>query len=100
MTQRFTEEQLEEIERDVLTPHRQITMPTMRARQMLKEIRELRDAVCLLQMKLDGSKAIVDAVVTAARADVDTKLSAIQIPRPNGPPFHLIEAIRATEGAP
>jgi hypothetical protein len=90
---RLTEAQIDEIERVVLTPHRQVTLPTMHARQMIEEIRDLRDEVCLLQMKVDGGKAIVDAIQAAARTDVDTKLSAIQIERPNGPPFHLIDAL-------
>lgn len=94
MIPRLTEAQLDEIARNVLTTESQVTIPTKRARQMVKEIQELRDAVCVLQMKVDGSKAIVDAVVNAARTDVDTKLSAIQIPRLNGPPFYLIDAIR------
>ena len=93
MTDRLSEAEIDEIDRASLTPHRQVTLPTLRVRRMVDEIRELRDQVCLLQMKVDGSNAIVDAVVAAARDDVDTKISAIQIPRENGPPFYLIEAI-------
>lgn len=98
MTDRLTEAEIDEIDRASLTPHRQITLPTLRVRRMIDEIRDLRDQVCLLQMKVDGSKAIVDAVVAAARADVNTKISAIQIPRENGPPFYLIDAIAPTGG--
>ncbi len=97
MTDRLTEAQIDEIDRASLTPHRQITLPTIQVRSMVDEIRELRDQVCLLQMKVDGSKAVVDAVVAAARDNVDTKLSTIQIPRENGPSFYLIEAIHMTK---
>lgn len=97
---RFTDEQLDEIERDVLTPHRQITMPTMRARQMLEEIRELRDQVSLLQLTVGGSRAVINAVEVAARYDRDTKLSAIQIERPNGPPFYLVDALHTLGDKP
>lgn len=93
MIDHLTEAEIDEIDRASLTPHRQITLPTLRVRRMIEEIRELRNHVCLLQMKVDGSKAIVDAVVDAARNDVDTKISSIQIPRENGPPFYLIDAI-------
>lgn len=99
MTERLTEQQLDEIEKLALHPYRQLTLPTMHVRQMVEEIQELRNAVCVLQLKVDGSKAIVDAVVAAAARDVDTKISAITIPRPNGPSFHLIDALRPTEGS-
>lgn len=94
--QHFTEEQLEEIAHDALTPHQQLTLPTLRVRQMLEEIRALRDDVCLLQMQVDGGKAIVEAVKDAARANADTKLSAIEIQRPHGPPFRLVDAVLST----
>lgn len=99
MTERLTEAQIDEIEKLALQPNRRMELPTSLVRRMLEEIRNQRDAVCMLQMKIDGGKAIVDAVVAAARADVDTKLSSIQIERPNGPPFYLVEAIRSTGDA-
>lgn len=99
MIERLTEAEIDEIDRASLTPHRQVTLPTLRVRRMIDEIRDLREQVCLLQMKVDGSAAIVDAVVDAARTDVDTKISAIQIPRENGPPFYLIDAITPARGA-
>lgn len=100
MNDRLTDGQLDEIERHALTPHRQVTLPTMRVRRMVEELRELRDAVCLLQMKVDGSRSIVQAVEVAARADADTKLSSILIQRPDGPPFLLVDALRAARGEP
>ena len=100
MKQPITHEQLEVLEKHALTPHRQVTMPTTQLRQLIDEIYELRDQNTVLQMKVDGSKAIVDAIVTAAREDVDTRLCAIQIPRANGPSFSLIEALLSTRGEP
>ena len=99
MTDRLTDQQLDEIEKLALHPHRQLTLPTMRVRRMVEEIRELRDTVCTLQMKIDGTKAIVDAVVTATNDDGDPKISAIMISRPDGPPFRLVDALLAARGA-
>ncbi|HSX22562.1 MAG TPA: hypothetical protein VLE97_07300, partial [Gaiellaceae bacterium] len=96
-TDRLTETQIEEIDRASLTTHRQVTLPTMQLRQLVSELRDARDEICLLQLKVDGGKAIVEAVEAAASADVHTKLSAIQIERPNGPPFYLVDALRRAE---
>lgn len=91
---RVSDEKLDELERQSLKPYRSMILPTMQVRQIIAELRELRDAVCVLQMKVEGGRAIIDAVETAARVDADTRLSAIQIERPDGPPFHLVDALR------
>lgn len=97
MRERLTEDQLDEIEREALKPYRQITLPTMHVRQMIEEIHALRDAVIMLEARVDGGKAIVDAVEAATRYDIDTKLSAIKIQRLDGPSFRLVDAILATK---
>lgn len=99
MTDRLTEAEIDEIDQESRAPDHQITLPALRVRRMVDEIRDLRAQVCLLQLKVDGSSAIVDAVVDAARTDVDTKLSAIQIPRLSGPPFYLVDAISPRGGS-
>lgn len=90
---RLTDAQLDELESAALAPHRQVTLPTLRVRWLVSEVRDLRDEVCLLQLKIDGSRAIVDAVTAAARESADTKLSAIQVARESGPPFALVDAL-------
>lgn len=98
MTRPLTDDQLDTLAKHALTPHRQVSLPTRQLRELINEVYELRDQNSVLRMQVDGSRAIVDAITAAARTDVDTKLSAIQIERRHGPPFYLIEAISDVRG--
>jgi hypothetical protein len=100
VTGRLTDQQLDEIEKHALQPYRQLTLPTMHVRQLVEEVRALRDQNCLLKMKIGGSRAIDTALLRAAAIDPHTKLSEIQIERPIGPPFYLIDVLLNTKGAP
>ena len=89
----LTDAHLDEIERAALTPHRQLTLPTLRVRRMVEEIRARRDEVHLLQLEVAGSKAIVDAVDAVVRRDPTTPIGEIRIERPDGSSFRLIDVL-------
>ena len=59
----------------------------------VQKVQDLENELALLRLKIDGSKAIVDAVVNAASVDVNTRLCEIKVDRKNGPAFYLIDAI-------
>lgn len=57
------------------------------------ELSELLNAFALLQMRVEGRNAIVEAITKAAQVDVNRRLCDIMVDRKVGPPFRLVEAI-------